>query len=390
MSPPRLRDGLRHSLMVFLAVRIGASLLSVVGVALIEPRGGNLPVVPGWPIAPVTLGWHNVVTALERQDAAWFLRIATHGYAPGDGSAAFFPLYPLAIRAVSWLPGIGPLGAALLVSNLAFFGALVLLHGLTRLESMSEAAARRTTVFIAIFPTAFFFLAPYSEAPFLLLSIATFWFARRNRWALAALVGALAALTRGIGVILIAALVVEAIHQARQGRALAPRLAAAAGVALGPLLYFAYWQVRFHDFWAPLHAQESWGRRPTFPFTTIVDAVRLAGRWSTYWAIDVLVVGIVLVAILAGIRFLRPAYVVYALASLLVPLSEPFLGPPSAPLSGRPLLSMPRFVVVVFPAFWVIARAVERRRLPEPLVTGVFAAGYGILLVLFVNWWHIF
>ena len=49
-----------------------------------------------------------------------------------------------------------------------------------------------------------------------------------------------------------------------------------------------------------------------------------------------------------------------------------------------------RFVVVIFPAFWVIARAVERRRLPESVVTGTFAAGYGILALLFVNWWHVF
>jgi hypothetical protein len=47
-------------------------------------------------------------------------------------------------------------------------------------------------------------------------------------------------------------------------------------------------------------------------------------------------------------------------------------------------------VVVVFPAFWVLARAVERRRIPEPLVTGVFAGGYAIAGLLFINWWHIF
>ena len=65
---------------------------------------------------------------------------------------------------------------------------------------------------------------------------------------------------------------------------------------------------------------------------------------------------------------LRPSYAVYAIASLLVPLCYW--------ASFRPLLSMPRLVVVVFPAFWVLARATERRLLPEPLVTGAFAAGY--------------
>jgi hypothetical protein len=53
-------------------------------------------------------------------------------------------------------------------------------------------------------------------------------------------------------------------------------------------------------------------------------------------------------------------------------------------------MSMPRFVVVIFPAFWVIARAVGRRRIPEALVTASFAAGYGVLVVLFINWRFIF
>ena len=383
MTPPRLRDGFRHSLLVFLGVRAGLFVLSLLGTALIEPRSSPaLPVVPGWAIAPVTSGWHNLATALERQDAAWFLRIATHGYAHGDGSAAFFPLYPMAIRAVAWLPGVGPLGAALFVSNVSFLAALLMLHGLTRLEGMSEATARRTTLFIAIFPTAFFFLAPYSEALFLLLSVSCFWFARRDRWAMAGLTGALAALTRSIGVLLIPALAVEALARSPRGRALGLRLLAAAGVGLGPLLYFTYWRVRFGDFWAPFRAQERWGRDPTFPLSTAEDAIRLAARLGTYWLVDALVVGIVVVSVLAGLRWLRPCYVTYALASLLLPLSDP--------LPGRPLLSMPRFVAVIFPAFWVIARAAERRRLPEPVVTGTFAAGYGILTLLFVNWWHIF
>jgi hypothetical protein len=387
VTAPRLRDGLRQSVAVFLGVRAGAFLLSLVGTTLIAPRSSPpLPVVPGWPIAPITIGWHNLATALERQDAAWYLRIATHGYAPGDGSAAFFPLYPMAIRAVAWLPSIGPLGASLLVSNLAFLGALVMLHGLTRIEGMSDAAARRTILFIAVFPTAFFFLAPYSEALFLLLSVSTFWFARRDRWGAAALTGALAALTRSIGVLLIPALVVEAVVRSRGSRTLGPRLGARLGAALavgiGPLAYFAYWSARFGDPWAPYHAQERWGRDPTFPLASLVDGIRLAASLGSYWAVDALVLGIVIAAVLAGVGWIRSPYLVYAAASLLLPLSDPLL--------GRPLLSMPRFVVVIFPAFWVLALAVERKRLPESLVTGTFAAGYGILALLFVNWWHIF
>ncbi len=288
---PRLREGIRPSVLVFLGVRVGLSLLSLAAVTLITPRQG-VPVVDGWPIGPVTTGWQALVTATERQDAAWFLRIATGGYAVGDGSAAFFPLYPMAIKALAWLPGIGPLGAALIISNACFVVALVMLHGLTRLEGFSDRVAGTTVLLIAIFPTAFFFLAPYTESPFLLLSVSAFWFARRDRWALAALMGALAALTRSIGLLLVLGLAVEAIQRSRDdGRPLLPRLAAAAAVALGPALYFVYWGAR-GDLSAPLDAQRNWQRVFTLPTRTLVDAVVDAWRYGTYWLIDVLVVGV--------------------------------------------------------------------------------------------------
>ncbi|MGZ8631074.1 MAG: mannosyltransferase family protein [Actinomycetota bacterium] len=378
----RLRDGVRDSLLTYLGVRIAFSVLGFVAVTLIAPREG-LPSVAGWPIAPVEFGWTALLTAAERQDAAWFLAIATRGYDPADGSAAFFPLYPLAIKTVAWLPGIGPLGAALLVSNACFAGALVMLHGLTRLEGMTRVAARITVLLVAVFPTAFFFLAPYSESMFLLLAISAFWFARRDRWGLATLTGALTASTRSVGIVLVLALGVEAVHRWREdGRALAPRLASALAVGLGPALYLVWWRARFDDALAPWSAQRNWQRELTAPWRTLIDAASDAWRLGGYWLVDALVVGVVVVAVIAGLRWLRPGYSVYALASLAVPLLYPW--------PVRPLLSMPRFVVVVFPAFWVMARAVERRRLPAPAVVAVFAGGYALLAALFVNWWDVF
>ncbi len=378
----RLRDGLRDSLLVYLGVRIGFSVLGLVAVGLIAPRQGP-PAVAGWPIAPVTYGWEVLFTAAERQDAAWFLTIATRGYDVADGSAAFFPLYPLSIRLVAGLPGIGPLGAALIVSNLCFAGALVMLHGLTRLEGMSRETARLTVLLLAIFPTGFFFLAPYTEGPFLLASISAFWFARRDRWWLAALAGALAAGTRSVGVLIALALCVEAALQHRRlGRTLGPRVAAALAVGVGPLLYLAWWRVQHGDATVPWTAQRNWSREARWPWTTLAEGVGDAWRLGGYWLVDALVVGVILLAVIAGLRWLRPTYSVYAIASLALPLVYAW--------PTRPLLSMPRFVAVIFPAFWVLARASERRRIPHPAIVASFAGGYAILGALFVTWWDVF
>jgi hypothetical protein len=376
-----LGDGVAFCVLVFVGLRAAVSLLSVLGVGLVplfKPGVG----VPGWPAPDVTAGWHNAVGALERQDALWFLRIADAGYDPGDGSAAFFPLYPLLVRVVTPLTGGRTLLAALIVSNVSFLGALIVLRALTTLER-SEAEARTAVVLLAVFPTSLFFLAPYSESTFLLLSVSAFWFARRDRWALAALAAALAATTRSIGIVLLPALFVEAVLQHRErGAPLLRRVAASVATLAGPGLVLLFWAAAFGRPLAPIDAQGRWQREATFPLRTLSNAVVAAGRLLDVWLFDALVVAVVVACLVAGLRSLRASYSVYAWASLAVPLSYPF--------AQRPLMSVPRFSVLIFPVFWVLADLVRRRRLPAAAVTAPFAAGLAICTLLFVNWYDIF
>ena len=54
-------------------------------------------------------------------------------------------------------------------------------------------------------------------------------------------------------------------------------------------------------------------------------------------------------------------------------------------------MSMPRFVVARVPGvLGARARRLERRRLPGTPSLASFAAGYGVLAVLFINWCYIF
>jgi mannosyltransferase PIG-V len=380
-AQPRLRDGLRPCLLVFLAARIGLSLLSVVAVDLIEP----LPPVHvlGRAAPAATPGWHNAIDATERQDAVWYLRLADDGWSGDDASAAFFPLYPLTVRAVAWvLPG-DTLLAALLVSNLAFLGALLALFALTT-EAFGDRIARRAIVVAAIFPTAFFFLAPYTESLFLLLSILTFRAARHDRWGHVAIWGALAALTRSVGLVLIPALLVEAFASRRSGgrRALAGRVAGVAAIAVGPLSWFAWWGVAHGRWLAPLDAQQRWGRELQPPWVSLARAIELAWSFRSYWLLDLVVVSIAIAGLALAVPALRASETTYGVLALLLPLFDPFW--------DRPLLSAPRFAVVVFPALWGLAGVGLGRKLPRALVTAVLAAGWAICAVLFVNWRHLF
>jgi hypothetical protein len=239
-------------------------------------------------------------------------------------------------------------------------------------------------LFTALFPTAFFLYAPYTESLFLLASIACFWFARRDRWVWAAATGAVAAATRSIGIVLILALWVEVFSQCRRTRrAMLPRFVAAAAVALGPALYAGWWWLRARDIFAPLDAQRAW--RPDGaqqPIATIVDAVEFAFRYQSWWLLDLTVVALAVIGIVLAARRVAPTYTVYAASSVLVPLL--------LPLSSRPLLSMPRFMAVVFPVSWGWALAAERRRPPEAAILVAFAGGFALLAFLFINWQFVF
>lgn len=381
------RAGLWFCIEVFVAVRLGLLVLGVVAVGLFPPLD---PVsVPGWPARALPdPGWHNLFTAWERFDALWFLRIAAEGYRVADGSAAFFPLYPLVVRVVSVLLGGHPFAAALLVSNGAFLGALLVLYSLTRFE-LSERVARTTVVLLCCFPTSFFLFAPYSESLFLLLAVTALWAARRRRWSLAAAAGFGAALTRNVGIVVALALAVEAIQQRTEKGDRSPLsgLAASAFAGLGTLAVLAFWAARAQDWLAPVNQQANWERSFSWPWITLIDGARAAFRYvgdanGSYWLIDLLVVAPVLVgAVFVLVRY-RWTYGAYVWGALLLPLSFVF--------EDRPLMSMPRFVLPLFPVFWVGAEALERWRIPRWAAAAVGLAGLGLLVPLFVNWYYIF
>jgi len=381
------RQGFRFCLEVFLATRVGLLLLGLISVGLFPPLD---PVsVPGWVAHPMPdPGWDNLFTAWERFDALWFLRIAAEGYRASDGSAAFFPLYPLATRLVSFAIGGHTFAAAMLVSNGAFFGALLVLHSLTRTE-LSERVAKTTVLLLCLFPTSFFFLAPYSESLFFLLAVCALWAARRERWAIAAAAGFGAALTRNVGVVVAAAIAAEALQQRWEGerRSLLRGLAAAVAAGAGTFVYLAYWATRTGSWFAPVSQQANWERHRSWPWSTLVEGTRMAFRYigdtnGGYWLIDWLIVVPVLGASVYALFRYRWAFSVYLWGGLLMPLSFVF--------EDRPLMSMPRFVLPLFPAVWAMAELAERWKIPRWAVAGVGAAGLGLLVVLFVNWYYIF
>lgn len=341
---------------------------------------------------------------LGRWDSVWYLAIAQDGY--GDGArAAFFPLYPLLVR-VAGAPLGSPLVGGALASTALLGVALVVLHRLVALDH-ERAVARNAVLLTALCPMSFFFSAVYSESLFLALSVGAVYAARRERWAWAGVLGALAAATRSAGVLLLVPLAMLYLWDVARPslRARRPLRADALWLALVPLglaAYCGFLALDGHDPLLPFHAQEIWLREFAGPFggawDGLVAAVQgarqlLSGaREPVYFGAaggDPFVVArhnvtlfiwlvLALVALVGVLRRLPAAYGAYVVTALALPLSYP-VGP-------QPLMSLPRFVAVLFPLTIWLSLWITGRPLRERLVLGGFAAALVVYTAIFATW----
>ena len=339
-----------------------------------------------------------LVAPAARWDSVWYLTIAEHGY--GDkqdhAQAAFYPLYPLLMRGLGWIVG-SPLVAGILISLACFLVALALLHKLAVLE-LGERDAHATVLLVAFFPTAFFFSAVFSESLFLLVSVGAFLAARNGRWAWAGALGGLAALTRNSGVLLLVPLVIVFLQQERYGRRRQALWLAL--VPLGLVLYLGWSAIALGDAFAPYHAQALWLRHFE-PLGAVTGGVRAAvlglrqlvhgsptpryfeenlGDPFQVAADSLMLLGFLVFAVVACVGALRRlpfAYGAYAAVALAMTLSYP--------LDAQPLMSLPRYMVVLFPLQMWLARWSGERGGVERAV-GVSAVLLGLFAAHFAHW----
>ncbi len=367
----RFNQTVREVLIDFAATRLAIIIIAELAAVIIGQRAG----------VHVQESSHALLAVWGRWDAVHYLDIATQGYQGTD--MAFFPLYPLLIRIVGSLAG-NHLVAGLLISNASFFFGLLYLYKLLEHE-YDRAVARRAIFYVSIFPTAVFFSAVYTESLFFMLTVASFYYMRGGRWWIAALFGFFAALTRVEGVLLIVPFVIQWWSQDRQDRALTPRafwdLAAGILIPLGLAVYMAYlWVLRADPLYFS-HVQIHWNRHLAPPWVSLINAFQklvhgpgsqVVAHQSLEIAFTLLMVGV----LIAGWHSLRASYIAYMALSILVPMST------------SNLMSMPRFALVLFPMFAILARWGER-----PWVNNVILAFslplLGLFTVLFTDWYWV-
>ena len=376
-----------------------------------SPPYGNEP-------ATITGFWDQLVNPLRTWDGLWYRLVAIEGYEGSTAKAAFWPLFPWTMRVVGDTIDIPYEVAGYLIANVCFVAALVLLYRLLILDFDQRTAACALWV-LALFPTASFFSAVYTEAPFLLLLVGSLLAGRQQRWWLAGGVGLLAALTRSYGVFLVLPLGLLFVQQyGFDLRRWVPR-----GIAVllpfgGPAIFSRHLADVQGNAWAWRDVQTEWCRFSAMPWETLrwslsnergfCDSKGIAGppaqgaewgwlrelvnepRWSLIvsnaWrkslgdsdtlelACTVLFIGLTLI----GLRRLPLYLTAYLIPGLLVPLFQPS--------TVHALMSMPRFGLTLFPLFVVVATLIEGRAIAKPLA--VLSTIVLVLLTIQFSQWY--
>ena len=321
----------------------------------------------------------NAQVTLIGWDAGIYTTIARFGYAADPETYRFFPLYPLASRALDVVTPGATKVAIVILANLCALGFALLVHRLVVRETGNAETARRAAWFACIAPPAFIMVWGYAEPLFLLLSVATFLMLRTNRFAAAGLFAALAALTRPLGVVIALPAAIEAWRGFRTAgfRSRVERVLAVIAAPLATLGFLLWVRDRTGDLLEPYHLQAEATRRgrTVDPFTGIWNALseffdhdRIGPLLHVGWAV------IAIALVVVTFRRLPVSYGLFAAATLVIALSS------------RNLDSFERYAFNAFPLVIAAALVVRNRRLETLVFTAMGAAMclYGFLAALAV------
>jgi len=321
---------------------------------------------------------NNWLQIWDQWDFGYYREIAELGYGAygvGDGSLAFYPLFPWLMRLVACITR-SYLVAGLLISGIASIIAAIALRRLVQLD-YAASVAMRSVWFFLIFPTAYFLHVPYSESLFIALALTCLMAARTERWWIAGLLGALCWATRGVGVVLLPALAAQATQQYYATRRWDWRWIWIAIVPVGFAVYLLInWHITGNAFAFLQTRRISFHQSFALPYVGIRQAIR--AHYPTPDEAEMMgVQQLIFVAlgfvcmILSWIR-LRPVYAVWMTAMWFLVSSVSFLQ------------SAPRYTLSMFPIFILFA-LLGRNRFWSGVITVWSLLFFALFAVLFAR-----
>lgn len=333
-------------LIAFLIWRAALVLLAFIGIKFLPFREGYLG---GGTVLylknPLLWAWANF-------DGIRYLGIMERSY--HQFYQVLFPFYPYLLRYLANLIDRSYLFSGLLISHLSFIVALLLLYKLVRLD-FSEGIAKRSLIYLLLFPTSFFFGSVYPESLFLALVLGSFYAARKKHWWIAGILGAFASATQFVGIFLFPALLME-WHQekGKRKREKAKNPFPLFFIAFGFLVYMWYLKRTVGDPFYFIHTQPLFGSQRT--------GGRLILLYQVFWRYLKMLITVekltptyfvVVLESLTGAAFLLLTIFVYLRRwySYLAFMVLAYITPT---LTGT-FSSLPRYALVLFPGFILLA-----------------------------------
>ncbi|HEX2046936.1 MAG TPA: hypothetical protein VHF27_04170 [Acidimicrobiales bacterium] len=333
---------------------------------------------PGHQVIPPFRGW-RWLQGWAQWDSGWYTAIASQGYAyvPGRQSTiAFFPAYPLLMRAVAVVVGSAYVAGILVTLASGAAAARLFLTWLR--DRLGPTATWAALGLLFLYPYAFFLYgAVYPTAFFTATLLGAFVLLERDHPWLAGVVGALATAAWPSGVVVVPALAVRAVERRRQLGGHRP-VWADTGVLLsgvGVAAFCLYQWRRFGDPFTFVAVQEAWdqesGLRTWLKVRFFEDVAEVPDR-PILGALSYLAHPALTVTALALVprvfRRFGYGYGVYTLLMVLVPA-----------LSTKNFFGMARYLLAAFPVFAVAGELLSERPKLARVVYPVSALG---LLVL--------
>jgi hypothetical protein len=376
---------------------LGAVVLTVTGGWSLRHLALNPETWKAWfafPHNPWLDGW-------ARWDGGWYTTIAVRGYWfrswTEASPVAFFPLYPLLIRATMPIFG-SPYAAGIAITGASGLGTVLVFRAWCG-RWLPRRGARGAVLALLVYPFAYYLYgAVYSDALFLLLTISAFLLLEQDRPVLAGLVGAAATATRTVGVALVLGLVVRRLEQRGvigatrpRGQTLREGLARLrlrdAGVLLagaGFCAYCGYLWVRFGNpflfekallawhkdaagvpTWLkfPAIAKLIWPEAPYHRFTILINACAMVAAWIFFRP---------------AVRRFGLGYGAFTLVVLLLPT-----------VMTSEVVGMGRYALAAFPCFAAAGDVLTRRpRLGLPLA--VASAAFAVVVAsMLARWFYL-
>ncbi len=253
----------RHASLIVPTVCCLALAICVLGAGLIPDH--LLAPIFGAPLKAAAATQPHWIDRFFAWDSDWYDSIARQGYSwhPGSTAAdniAFFPLWPLLLRAIATLAGNGPAGriCTVLVTTALGLASIFAVHSLAR-ATLPPTPARWAVAFYALNPAANFLFRSYPVGLINLLAALCLHALLQRRYWQATIISGLASAAGPLAACLSLTVIIAAAADPRAPKRRALPLAAIAALSLWGLLAFSAWSL--HTFGNPtpfIAAQSGW------------------------------------------------------------------------------------------------------------------------------------